>query len=162
MTTNVQETVQVRGAWGVAIHGVAEFNKTERESGETRTSLPLKGKDIIFHLTLHLDWTNWWCVCVLLCACVCVCVCVCSHSVVSDSLPVHGIFQARILGWIAISYSRGSSWPRDPTCVSCVSCIGRWILYHHATWEDPVNVDKAILFIKQTHKNLWWSIFGMS
>ena len=49
------------------------------------------------------------------------------------SLPgssVHGIFQARILEWVAISFSRGSSWPRDQTWVSCVSCIGRQVLYH--------------------------------
>ena len=38
---------------------------------------------------------------------------------------VHGISQARILEWIAISFSRGSSWPRDWTHISC---IGRWIL----------------------------------
>ena len=31
---------------------------------------------------------------------------------------VHGILQARILEWVAISLSRGSSWPRDQTCVS--------------------------------------------
>ena len=35
---------------------------------------------------------------------------------------IHGIFQARILEWGAISFSRGSSWPRDWTWVSCVSC----------------------------------------
>ena len=49
------------------------------------------------------------------------------------SLPgssVHGILQARILEWVAISFSTGSSWPRDQTCISC---IGRWILYHWAT-----------------------------
>ena len=40
---------------------------------------------------------------------------------------VHGIFQARILEWGMISYSRGSSQPRDPTCISWNS---RWILYH--------------------------------
>ena len=34
---------------------------------------------------------------------------------------VHGIFQARILEWVAISYSRGTSQPRDWTCVSCVA-----------------------------------------
>ena len=45
---------------------------------------------------------------------------------------VHEILQARILEWVAISSSRGSSWPRDPTWVSCIS---RWILYHWATWE---------------------------
>jgi len=42
---------------------------------------------------------------------------------------VHGILPARILKWVAISFSRRSSWPRDPTCISCVSCIGRQILY---------------------------------
>ena len=54
--------------------------------------------------------------------------------VVSDSLrsygpqptSVHGIFQARILEWVAISFSRGSSWARHRTPVSC---IGRQILY---------------------------------
>ena len=40
------------------------------------------------------------------------------------SLPgssVHEIFQARILEWLAISFSRGSSWPRDQTQVSCIA-----------------------------------------
>src|SRR5574342_240891 len=36
---------------------------------------------------------------------------------------VHGILQARILEWVAIPFSRGSSSPRDQTQVSCVSCI---------------------------------------
>ena len=31
---------------------------------------------------------------------------------------VHGIFQARVLEWVATSFSRGSSWPRDQTLVS--------------------------------------------
>ena len=34
---------------------------------------------------------------------------------------VHGIFQARILEWIAISFSRGSSQPRNRTQVSCIA-----------------------------------------
>ena len=38
---------------------------------------------------------------------------------------VHGILQARILEWVAISFSRGSSQPRDGNCVSYISCIGR-------------------------------------
>ena len=66
-------------------------------------------------------------------------------SVVSGSLrpldchppgsSVHGIFQTRMLECVVISYSRGSSWPKDQTHVSCVSCTGRWILYHCITWE---------------------------
>ena len=50
---------------------------------------------------------------------------------------VHGIPQTRILEWVAISSSRGSSRPRDWTLMSCVSCIGRQILYHWATGEAP-------------------------
>ena len=47
---------------------------------------------------------------------------------------VHGILQERILEWVAISFSRGSSRPRDQTHISCT---GRQILYHWATWEAP-------------------------
>ena len=36
---------------------------------------------------------------------------------------VHGIFQARILEWFSISFSKGSSPPRDQTSISCVSCF---------------------------------------
>ena len=39
--------------------------------------------------------------------------------------PVYGILQARILKWVAMPSSRGSSYPRDRTSVSYVSCIGR-------------------------------------
>ena len=60
------------------------------------------------------------------------------HGVLPTSPSVHGIFQARILEWVASSYSRESSQPRDQTHVSCISCIGRWILYHCTTWEAPL------------------------
>ena len=47
------------------------------------------------------------------------------------SLPgfsVHGIFQARVLEWVAISFSKESSWPRDRTQVSCIAdrCFTLW------------------------------------
>ena len=41
------------------------------------------------------------------------------------SPSVHGISQARILEWVAISFTRGSSWPRNWTQVSCIA--GRFI-----------------------------------
>ena len=66
------------------------------------------------------------------------------RSAVSDSLDlldcsppgssVHGILRARILEWVAILFSRGSSWPRSQTRVSC---IGRQILYPWAIGEAP-------------------------
>ena len=36
---------------------------------------------------------------------------------------VHGILQARTPEWVATPCSRGSSWPKDRTCISCNSCI---------------------------------------
>ena len=66
------------------------------------------------------------CVCVCVCARMCVCVLVAQLCLTlcdpMDCSPpgsfVHGIFQARILEWVAISFSRGSSQPRDRTWVS--------------------------------------------
>ena len=68
--------------------------------------------------------------CALLCRTLC--------NPMDCSLPsssVHGIFQARILKWVAFSYSRGSSQSKDWTPVSRISCIDRWILYHCTSWE---------------------------
>ena len=64
--------------------------------------------------------------------CVCAQSCLTVYGLMDCNPPgfsVHGIFQARILEQVAISSSRGSSQPRDETCVG-VSCIGRWLLYH--------------------------------
>ena len=56
----------------------------------------------------------------------------------------HGIFQARVLEWVAISFSRGSSWPRDWTYVSCIAGI---CLTIRATREDlgRKNYGKSVL-----------------
>ena len=46
---------------------------------------------------------------------------------------MHGMFQAKILQWVAISFSRRPSQPRDGTHVSCISYTDRQLLYHCAT-----------------------------
>ena len=89
--------------------------------------------------------------------------CMLSHSVVSDSSwpqncsllvsSVHEISQARTLEWVAISFSRGSPWPRDQTHVSCVSCIGRRILYHWTMW-------KALLIPQKSKKIFVWILMN--
>ena len=66
---------------------------------------------------------------------------------------VHTIFQRRLLEWVVISFSEGSSWSKDWTHIPCSFCtgrcilfccfkfsfifffFGRYILYHCATWE---------------------------
>ena len=86
--------------------------------------------------------------------CVCVCVCVCTvvqfcptlFDPMDYSLPgssVHGIFHARILEQVAISYSIGSSQPRDQTCVSYTCSIGCWIFYHCST-KEPLTYPRPL------------------
>ena len=65
----------------------------------------------------------------------------------SPGSSVHRILQAKTLEWVAISYSRGSSQPRDGTHVSYVSCIGRWVLYHFPTWEALKMIGLDTIFL---------------
>ena len=53
----------------------------------------------------------------------------------------HWILLARIVEWVAIFSSRRSSWPRDQTHISDVSCTGWQILYHWTTWEAPTSLE---------------------
>ena len=77
------------------------------------------------------------------------------------SLPgssVHGIFQTRILEWVAISFSRGSSPPRDWTCVSCIA--GRF--NNSATREAPCLIYTSVTKRKEkvtcSQKTQWGSV----
>ena len=95
----------------------------------------------------------------------------CSHQ----GSPIHGISQTRILEWVAMPSSRGSSWPRDQTRVSYVSLL-HWqghalpVLPPGKTWlknlpamqetwvqclgrEDPLK-NKIATLVAQTVKNL--------
>ena len=82
------------------------------------------------------------------------------------SLPgasVHGIFQAGVLEWVAIYFSRDSSWPRDQTQVSCIA--GRrftlWTIretdmivpqfLNHSSTEEHLSFFQFLLL----WKNLW-------
>ena len=84
---------------------------------------------------------------------------------------VHGILQARLLEWVAISFSRESSQPSDQ---SCISCIGRRILYHlshqgnspsceFVTYFTPEGLGRNILSIVEIGKprfcGVCWFIF---
>ena len=50
---------------------------------------------------------------------------------------LHGILQQRLLEWVAISYSRGSSPPKDQTQSRASSALARGFLTTGATWEAP-------------------------
>ena len=73
---------------------------------------------------------------------------------------VHGILQARILEWVTMPSSRGSSWPRDRTHVSYVSCISRQVLYHWHHQGRGLHINKATVIhtTKYSHAynfNIW-------
>ena len=64
--------------------------------------------------------------------------------------------------WVVSPFSRGSSWPRDRTWVSCISCIGRWVLYCRVTWEAPLmpsltvyegRASGEVIKVKRGHKD---------
>ena len=67
-----------------------------------------------------------------------------NHSVTSDPLcnlmdyTVHGILQARILEWIAVSFSRGSSQPRDQNQISHTA--GR--IFNSWVTKEPIDKDE--------------------
>ena len=99
--------------------------------------------------------------------------CVLRCSVVSDSWWPHRLWlarllrpwvlPARILECVAISSSRGSSLPRDQTHGSCISCIGRWILYHLGSFpkarsQKIITIQKrnTMCFLKGKGKYLSW------
>ena len=92
-------------------------------------------------------YVTWWCMPVVdpLVAVVIMCMC----SVVSDfatswtvshKAPLSMVFPRQEY-WSGFPFPpspsilQGSSWPRDWTLISCISCIGSWILYPCTTWE---------------------------
>ena len=56
--------------------------------------------------------------------------------------PVHKILQARMLEWVSISSSRGSSRPRGQIHVSCISCIAGFSMLSH---RGSPHVNRGVL-----------------
>ena len=71
---------------------------------------------------------------------------------------VHGILQARTLEWVAVPSSRGSSWPRDWSCLSYISyaLAGRFFTAR-VTWEAPLKLCTSPFLVL-----VLWSYWHMS
>ena len=100
---------------------------------------------MISPLTTSLPYSPHWNCYATLCSDAQSCLSLCDP--LDCSLPgssLHGIFQARILEWVAISFSKGSSPPRDQTWVFCVA-------------EDQLSNQRSPLK-SQTGSNDWTSV----
>ena len=95
------ELVMDREAWRAAIHGVTK----SRTRLSDWTELKIPWSDVLLRVLVAQS-------CLTLCDPM-------DYSLLGFS--VHGILQARILDWIAIPFSRGTSQPRDRTLVSCIT-----------------------------------------
>ena len=98
----LQKIVEDRGAWHPTVHGVAKSQT--RLSGWSTITYSVY-RDCFFYCCL-VDQCVWlfatpW-------------------TVTHQAFLSMGILQARILEWVAMPSSRGSSWPRDQTQVSCI------------------------------------------
>ena len=128
--SKLQETVKDRGAWRAVVHGVAK-SRTWLSNWTAATNIQLsqgqaKGLSYpmeqnfslnhCFYLFWSLDLRIYYC-------CSVAKSCPTFFDSLSCSLPgssLRGILQARILEWVAISFSRGSSQPRDWTLISYI------------------------------------------
>ena len=115
------------------------------DSGITPMSLPSPtlASRVFYHwnhLGSPLTWSQIAQPCLTLC------------DLMDCSLPgssVHGIFQARVLEWVAISFSRRSSWPRDWTQVSCTvgRCFTVWATREVVYIEQIVLTGGVLRFV---------------
>ena len=97
--------------------------------------------------------------------------CVYAHSVVSESLQphdcsspdssIHGILQAGLLDWVAMYSPRGSSWPRDQTCVSYTE--GRFFPTeppgsHNRMWLSSKRKGNSVIYYNRDEP---WELYSM-
>ena len=104
-------------------HFLAETLVWSLSSSVSPAACSLKAYDFLYIVWAQCVFT----MCVWMCVQSCLTLCD-PMNYSPPGFSVHGFFQARILEWVAISSTR------DQTHIS-VSCIGRCILYHWATWE---------------------------
>ena len=130
-TDEVRDQASIRR---VASHKQSRLTHSTRPDYMSSWDLPILVNVILYELLSSLSKCAFYLFKELLCCCYCLvtksCPTLCDpidSSLADRGSSVHGISQARLLAWVAISFSRGSFQPRDRTHISCIS---RQFLYH--------------------------------
>ena len=121
-------------------------SRGKAETGQTWHGLVRMEPKTVVPLQSTCYWVQGYTACHM-CMCLVTQLCLTVCNPLDYSLPgfsVHGIFQARILEWVATSFSRGSSQSKDRTCISCVSCIVGQYFTHWAIREVFLSHDRPI------------------
>ena len=107
-----------RGAWQATVHGVTK-NQTQLKWLNTREEY-IRPQNMEFHAHAKLLQS-----CLTLCDPMDCC---------PPGSSVHEILLTRILGCVALCFSRGSFWPRDQTHISCIAVKSLYRLSHQGMW----------------------------
>ena len=139
-----------RWAWNISFQTAKKTSKINVIKSKERRSQKLSSQGKIFFITMW-SFHNIYKYQIIICCFSCLVVksCLTLWDPIDSSLPVHGIFQARILDWVAISYSGRSSQPRDWTHVSCY-------LLHWQGHSLPLCSWEAHFSYKREKLNLLW------
>ena len=133
------DSSQVRGSAALGAH-ILEVEAEEKYQGFS---------SIDFHVETYSQDGITTCSCSVTKSTLCNCM---NCSLLGST--VHGISQARILEWINVSFSRGSSWPRDQTCVSC---IGRWIFFFFFLPLNHLGSPYDRIYLTRKGEKIWKS-----
>ena len=78
---------------------------------------------------------------------------------VRQAPPSMELPRQELLEWVDISSSRGTSLPKDWIQVSCLSCIGRWILSHLSYQGNPLKILFILLSIVRLLEEVSWALW---
>ena len=155
-------------SWPIIAHAYFLVNKTLFEQSHNYSLQITSGWRTVAHKDEIFTIWSFAEVCQLPVS-VMLCSAVLSCSVASDSVDpmdcsppgssVHGILQARILEWVALSPSRGSSQPRDQTRVSCIA-VGFFTSWATRKIPSKVSIDDSWVnsMFRYWSGCWWWSL----